>query len=182
MELLPDGENLRLVADVGWSPALADEEAVTVSSPTQAAYTISSGGPVLVEDLRTDTRFQATAAETKLGVVSGLSVTIASRGDRPYGVLSVHSTRRRRFAGDDVNFTHAGSPTYSRPPSSAARPKRRFAKATSTSISPLRSLPGQGVWEWDLQSGELQWSDEIRRMHGYSMTDPPPTFDEYLLG
>ena len=25
---------------------------------------------------------------------------------------------------------------------------------------------GIGIWEWDLQTGELAWSDEIRRLHG----------------
>src|SRR6476469_1087032 len=25
---------------------------------------------------------------------------------------------------------------------------------------------GIGIWEWDLQTGELDWSDEIRRLHG----------------
>ncbi|HEV7552797.1 MAG TPA: ATP-binding protein, partial [Candidatus Angelobacter sp.] len=25
---------------------------------------------------------------------------------------------------------------------------------------------GIGIWEWDLQTGELVWSDEIRRLHG----------------
>lgn len=26
---------------------------------------------------------------------------------------------------------------------------------------------GVGIWEWDLQTGELVWSDEIRRLHGF---------------
>jgi PAS domain S-box-containing protein len=32
---------------------------------------------------------------------------------------------------------------------------------------------GIGIWEWDLQSGELAWSDEICRLHGFE----PKSFD-----
>ena len=39
---------------------------------------------------------------------------------------------------------------------------------------------GTGIWEWDLATDRLEWSEEIYRQHGMDMGDAVPHFDEYL--
>lgn len=39
---------------------------------------------------------------------------------------------------------------------------------------------GTGFWEWDVASGDLEWSDAIFAQHGLEPAGPPPTFDTYL--
>lgn len=106
LELLPDGRALRLRAGVGWQDGCVGLATVGAGLDSQAGYTLRSWGPVIVEDLRTESRFSAPPLLRDHGVVSGLSVIIAGR-DRPFGVLGAHSTRQRTFTDDDVHFLQA---------------------------------------------------------------------------
>ncbi|MFA7097813.1 MAG: PAS domain S-box protein, partial [Gammaproteobacteria bacterium] len=62
--------------------------------------------PVIVADLRRETRFSGPPLLHDHGVVSGLSVIVRGR-ERPYGVLGAHTTRRRLFTEDDGHFLQA---------------------------------------------------------------------------
>jgi signal transduction histidine kinase len=59
-----------------------------------------------VDDLATDTRFSGPPLLREHGIVSGMSVIIQGR-ERPYGVLGVHTTKRRTFSQDDIHFAQA---------------------------------------------------------------------------
>jgi PAS domain S-box-containing protein len=117
LELLPDGQSLLLKAGVGWREGYAGQATVSAGLESQAGYTLLlsrpaedstlvAGEPVLVEDLRRETRFNGPPLLFDHGVVSGMSITIPGHG-RPYGVLGVHTTRRREFTQDDVEFLRA---------------------------------------------------------------------------
>ena len=174
-----DGFSLRVVAAIGWSPAAFGPSGVTVESATQAGYTISSGGPVIVEDFRTEMRFTPSPQTAQLGVVSGISVVIGSRGDRPRGVLTAHSTRRRRFGGDDVNFIQSMANVLATAIDRAA--SEAALRESDDRLHLALAASQTGTWEWDLRTGHLDWSDEIRLQHGLPSTHPAPSFDEYLL-
>ena len=107
LELLPDRSALQLRAGTGWKAGMVGHATISVGLDSQAGYTLHSGAPVIVEDLRTETRFQAPSALVKdHKVVSGLTVAIGS-GDRTHGVLSAHTTQERHFADDDIHFLQA---------------------------------------------------------------------------
>ncbi|MBI3909452.1 MAG: PAS domain S-box protein [Armatimonadetes bacterium] len=117
LELLPDGKELFLRAGVGWKEGLVGHATVGAGTDSQAGYTIlarppmiaaglRSGEPVIVEDLRIETRFSGPPLLHEHGVVSGMSVVIPGY-ERPYGVLGAHTTRRRTFTEDDVHFLQA---------------------------------------------------------------------------
>ena len=74
---------------------------------SQAGYALASGGPVIVTDLKSETRFEVPALLRDHGVNSGVSVPIAGRDGRAYGVLGVHTARRRRFGEHEVSFVVA---------------------------------------------------------------------------
>ena len=104
LELLPDGEALVLRGGVGWKEEyVVGRATVSAGKESQAGFTLLSGEPVIVEDLRTETRFNGPPLLHEHGVVSGVSVIIRGR-ERPYGVLGAHTASLRRFNSDDVNF------------------------------------------------------------------------------
>jgi len=103
LELLPDRDALLLRAGVGWREESVGRATLTANVGSHAGYTLLSSEPVIVKDLRTETRFRAPPLLRDHGVMSGMSVTIR-RHDRPFGVLGAYTTRRRTFHRDDVRF------------------------------------------------------------------------------
>jgi len=106
LELLPKEAALQLRAGVGWRQGLVGQATVSASRQSQAGYTLLSAEPVVVRDLSIETRFKGSSLLHSHGVVSGMSVIIEGK-DRPFGVLSTHSTKHRSFSKDDINFMQA---------------------------------------------------------------------------
>ncbi len=106
LELLPAGDALLLRAGVGWHDGYIGHATVASGVESQAGYTLASSSPVIVENLRTETRFSGPPLLHEHGVVSGMSGIIAGQG-RPFGVLGAHTTRQRRFTDDDSHFLQA---------------------------------------------------------------------------
>ncbi len=103
LEILPDGKSLLLRAGVGWRIGLIGKVTVSAGHDSQAGYTLISKEPVIVEDLRTETRFSSPPLLHEHGVISGMSAVIYGK-DKPYGVIGVHTTRTREFDINDANF------------------------------------------------------------------------------
>ncbi|HET6468936.1 MAG TPA: PAS domain S-box protein, partial [Geminicoccaceae bacterium] len=108
LQLLPDGDRLLLRAGAGWRDGLVGRATVSGGTESQAGFTIQAGEPVILQDLRRETRFRGPPLLLEHGVVSGLSVVIPGRG-RPYGVLGAHTARRRRFSHHDAHFVQAAA-------------------------------------------------------------------------
>jgi two-component sensor histidine kinase len=62
---------------------------------------------VIILDLKSETRFEAPALLLEHGINSGVTLPIAGRDGRAYGVLGAHTARRRRFGEPDVSFLTA---------------------------------------------------------------------------
>jgi signal transduction histidine kinase/HAMP domain-containing protein/ActR/RegA family two-component response regulator len=103
LELLPDRHEMILRAGMGWKDNCVGRATVKADSHWQEGYTLDTGEPVVVGDLRAETRFQPSPLLRDHGVVSGVTVVISTR-QGPHGVLGVHSTRARTFTGDEVHF------------------------------------------------------------------------------
>jgi PAS domain S-box-containing protein len=103
LELQPGGKELLLRSGGGWKAGLVGNTAVSCGFDSQAGYTLLSAAPVIVEDLGAETRFKGPPLLRDHAVVSGISVVIPGR-DQPFGVLGVHTTRRRVFNTDDIHF------------------------------------------------------------------------------
>jgi len=108
LELLPGREACLLRSGTGWKPGYVGKAAVSIGQESQAAYTLLSGGPVIVEDLRTEKRFTGAELLREHAVVSGVSVVISTK-EGPYGLLGAHTGVRRTFTRDEVNFLQAVS-------------------------------------------------------------------------
>nr|WP_158258208.1 PAS domain-containing protein [Rhodopila globiformis] len=110
-ELLPDGETLLLRAGMGWDAAYpVGQVAFPAGWRSQAGFTLlRDAGPVVVDDLGTEARFQGLPMLRQHGVVSGISVIVRGIDETgpPLGVLSVHTARQRRFTEHDIRFLEA---------------------------------------------------------------------------
>ncbi|MEJ2184686.1 MAG: ATP-binding protein [Gemmatimonadota bacterium] len=106
LKLLPDGDELLLQAGCGWKPGRVGTAVVPGRENSQAGFTMRQREPVVVTDLRTETRFHGPALLLDHGVVSGMSVVIEG-AKQPFGILGAHTARSRTFSQDDVNFLQA---------------------------------------------------------------------------
>ncbi|HVC34538.1 MAG TPA: ATP-binding protein [Chloroflexota bacterium] len=104
-ELLPDGNSLLARAGAGIRDGLVGHRTLHLTD-SQVGYTLARGAAVIVEDVRRETRFTPSPLFAEHGAISGVSVIIHGR-DHPFGVLGVHSSRRRAFSQDDVHFLQA---------------------------------------------------------------------------
>ena len=100
---VPDEKRFLLKAGVGWSTDDVGNVRVGNGPSSQAGFTLRTDEPVVVDDLKTETRFQAPSLLTDHNIVSGVSVVIASAPE-PYGILSAHDAAPRSFSDDDVYF------------------------------------------------------------------------------
>jgi PAS domain S-box-containing protein len=104
LELVPGDAELVLRSGIGWKPGVVGAAHVPTSRDSQAGFTLANGGPVTVDNLRTETRFKGAPFLHEHGVTSGVTTPIAGRDGRAYGVLGAHTTRQRKFTEYDLSF------------------------------------------------------------------------------
>ncbi len=107
-ELAADGGSFGLRAIVGRGAEGAPGAPEGVGTGSMSGFTLLTGEPVVVEDLRSESRFAASPLVRSLGARSGLSVLIPGEG-RPFGVLAVFGGSPRAFSLDDIHFLQAVS-------------------------------------------------------------------------
>jgi PAS domain S-box-containing protein len=103
LELRPEANVLELRAGVGWRPGIVGSATVPADLGSQAGYTLCCREPVIVGDLRAETRFRGPALLFDHDVVSGMSIVIPGP-ELPYGVLGVHTKEPRTFHPEDAHF------------------------------------------------------------------------------
>lgn len=116
LELLPNRNNLRLRAGVGFGQEFMGQATLEASTNTHEGYTLHYRQPVVVEDLRGETRFRGSPWLRDHNIVSSMNVLIdvsanpeswdasANTSYRPFGVLGVHTSKQRAFSRSDVDF------------------------------------------------------------------------------
>jgi PAS domain S-box-containing protein len=105
LELLPEENKMILRGGVGWNQELIGQ-AIIVPENSCASYTLLVQQPVIVEDLRTETRFNSSFLLQEHGIISGLSVPITKR-DGFYGVIGAYACKKQIFTQDDIHFVQS---------------------------------------------------------------------------
>lgn len=106
-ELMPATNELLLRSGMGWQKDLVGHARIKDDRTSQAGYTLSVKAPIVVEDLRTELRFDGSTLLTDRQVVSGMSTVINDVANRSFGVIGVHTCSQRHFTENDVNFLQA---------------------------------------------------------------------------
>ncbi|WP_373533249.1 PAS domain S-box protein [Vampirovibrio sp.] len=110
LALQPSGQEFLLKAGWGWKKDLVGQALIPAGLDSQAGFALLMDEPVIVEDIRTETRFKAPDLLLAHQAVSGVSVIIHGEApEKPYGVLSVHTTQPRHFETEEVTFLQAVS-------------------------------------------------------------------------
>lgn len=165
LERLPDGNSLLLRAGVGWQPGVVGQVIVGAQKYSHAGYTLLADQPVIIKDLRTETRFDIPALFQEHGIISSVSVIIEGL-DQPFGVLSACTTKRRLFAQDDVNFLQAIANILAE-----AINRQRKEEALQQSEERFRTLVegarDYAIFMLDPQGQVASWNAGAERILGY---------------
>jgi PAS domain S-box-containing protein len=177
LELLPNGEALLLRAGVGWQPGLVGKATVGADINSQAGYTLLAAEPVIVNDLRTETRFTGPQLLHDHQVVSGMSVIIHGL-ERPFGVLGAHTIQARNFSPDEIYFLQAVANILA---TAIDRQKMEDALKKSEQRWQL-AVQGtnDGIWDWNVKTSEVFFSTRWKKMLGYEEEEISNHLDECL--
>lgn len=102
LELVPGDDALLFRSGYGWRPDVVGAKHVPLQPDSQATYALAAAGPVVVADLRSETRFTPSPILLEHGALSGVSTTIIGHDNRKYGIFSVHARRHRTFTEYDI--------------------------------------------------------------------------------
>ena len=107
LELDAPNDELRLRQGVGWDDGIVGSTTVSaVDDDSQAAHTLRTDQPVVVNDLAAETRFSGPDLLTTHDVRSGVSVLVGPQND-PWGILGTHDVARKEFSEHEVNFVQS---------------------------------------------------------------------------
>jgi PAS domain S-box-containing protein len=201
MELMPDGRFL-LRAGIGWKSEFVGKNVVGGEQKSQSGYTILSGIPVIVEDFEDENRFKKPEILKIHGVASGASVVIGSK-EKIFGILCVHSTKKRKFTSDDTYFLtsvafliaqvaerkkaeEALKKAYDSLEEKVKERTSQLEKAyeslkeSEKGLAEAQKMAHMGNWEWNFVTNELYYSDELYRIFGLNPQELNVPFDEVL--
>ena len=106
LELTLDGKNLKLIAGFGWKSGLDAPIVFDAGPDFLTGYTLKAKTPIVVDDLRSEKRFNPSSLLVVNNAISGISITIPGKNS-PFGILDAYSTQIRRFISHDISFMEA---------------------------------------------------------------------------
>lgn len=175
-ELLPDNNTLLLRAAVGWQQQLVGKATIQAGNNSQAGYTLNVNEPVIVEDLRTETRFNSSPFFQEQPLISSLSVVIHGKG-RVFGVLGAHTTKYRTFSKDEIYFLQATANVLA---TAIARQQAEEALKESEQRWQLAVRgSNDGIWDWNVKTNEVFFSTRWKEMLGYEEQEISNHLDEW---
>jgi PAS domain S-box-containing protein len=168
LELSPDGQELRARVGAGFKPGTMGQRALASAGDSLPGYTIQQNVPVIVTDLRTETRFRPSSMLLDHGVVSGMRVVIRGR-TRPYGVLAIFTTRRRRFGADDANtLTSIANVLGMAIERANTEAQLRASEAQSRFLASVVEQSEDAILTRDLDDVIMSWNPGAEALYGYS--------------
>ncbi|HPV83894.1 MAG TPA: PAS domain S-box protein [Nitrospira sp.] len=157
----PDG-HLYIMAGSGLQDDLIGKLTIEGGTHSQAGYAIRERVPVVVENLRRETRFSASKLLTEHGAVAGMCVPMLVE-DRVYGVMTAHSKRVRRFTQKEQEFLCTMANTIG-----AVLERRRHEETQMDFYHRLFLSAQDGVMMTDTNGKILDWNPALERMTGWT--------------
>ena len=106
LELKPEHRSLLLRAGEGWQDGRTGRTLVTADPGALPGYALHAAGPLVVQDVSAEIRFNIPRHLEEHDVASGVCVVVQGR-ERPWGVVGAYSAQPREFSGPDVLFVQA---------------------------------------------------------------------------
>jgi PAS domain S-box-containing protein len=121
-----------------------------------------------------------------------LAAPLHTRDGRNLGLIQLTQKISGEFSEDDeailLQLTHMASVAIDncrlyRDTQEQIAENRRTQDAlerSKESMELAQQYVGIGIWEWDLQTGALVWSDELRRLHGFGSTEFDGKYESWM--
>lgn len=107
LELVSGDTELLFRSGYGWKPDLIGRQHIPVAPGSHASYTLAAPVPVVITDLKSETRFTPSAILMENGVISSMATTIVGHDNRTYGIFSIHTRRPRAFNEYDLSLLNS---------------------------------------------------------------------------
>ncbi len=158
-------EHLYLVAGTGWLDGLIGTLTVEGGTHSQAGFAIRERQPVVVRDLRTETRFMPSRLLSEHGGISGMSVPMMVQ-DRVYGVMGAHCKIVRDFTPKELEFLCLVANTVA-----TVLERWRREETQLQLYHRMFELVQDGVMLTDTQGTLLEWNPAMERLSGWTSTE-----------
>lgn len=155
-------EDLYLMAGVGWRESLIGSLTVEGGTHSQAGFAIRERQPVVVRDLRAETRFTPSTLLAEHGGVAGMSVPMMVQ-DRVYGVMGAHCKSVRDFSPKELEFLCSVANTVA-----TVLERWRREETQLQLYHRLFELVQDGVMLTDTQGRLLEWNPAMERLTGWT--------------
>lgn len=104
LEILTEKQQMLFRASVGWNDkVVVGQSYLDLKPDSLSSYVLFQNQPISILELSNETRFQVDPLLVENKIISGISVVI-SGPFRAFGLLEAHSTERRNFTQDDLQF------------------------------------------------------------------------------
>ncbi len=162
--LLPreSDDHLTVVAGVGIEGELIGKLTIEGGTHSQAGYAIRERLPVVVRDLRMETRFTPSKLLTEHGGIAGMCVPMLVE-DRVYGAMTAHSKSVRDFTVKELEFVCTVANTVA-----TVLERRRRADTQRDLYHRLFMSAQDGIMLTDTAGRILEWNPALERMTGWT--------------
>ncbi|RDS81299.1 PAS domain S-box protein [Dyella monticola] len=175
----PETHTLRIAVQCGFEPMFLDHFAqVDAGEPSACGLALAGRRRKIVSDIETDPdcmpcRDVARAA----GYRAVQSTPLFSATGEPLGMLSTHFRAPRWFTESEQRQTDLIAHELARViESTRAQAALRESEERLRSASEVGRL---GLWDWNIATGEVYWSDEHFRMEGYAIGEVSPSYEAW---
>jgi diguanylate cyclase (GGDEF)-like protein/PAS domain S-box-containing protein len=141
-------------------------------------HTIRSGSALIVADARHDPRFADNPfvlGEPHIRFYAGIplsvddtyyigSLCVIGTEPKEVGVAEIGQLRRLARAVEGLLLAHRAA-VHTNDALEEAREQRRKAERREKLLAHVESMAAIGAWRVDLKTGEVAWSDQVRRIH-----------------
>lgn len=154
-------DHLAVVAGMGLEPELIGKLTIEGGTHSQAGYAIRERLPVVVRDLRKETRFTPSKLLTEHGGIAGMCVPMLVE-DRVYGAMTAHSKSVRDFTVKELEFLCTVANTVA-----TVLERRRRADTQRDLFHRLFMSAQDGIMLTDTEGCILEWNPALERMTGW---------------
>lgn len=154
-------QDLYLMAGVGWREGLIGRLTVEGGTHSQAGYAIRERQPVVVRDVRTETRFTPSQLLADHGGIAGMSVPMMVQ-NRVYGVMGAHCKSVREFSVKELEFLSSIANTVA-----SVLERWRRDETQLQLYHRLFELVQDGVMLTDTNGRLLEWNPAMEQITGW---------------
>lgn len=148
---LPDGqENLLLISNIGLGNDLSNQLEIPPVSESLEGFTLASRSPVIVSDIKSETRFKPVSLVLEHGPECGAGIRIGLPA-KPYGVIEVFSRQMRSFLPGDVHFLQSVAQIVALALHGKRNEERLIVENQSLrkELAKAQSVTRSGHFDWD---------------------------------